>query len=228
MGNQADGRCLTAKCQPARRAQGTRIAGFGGRRWPGPGAGPASGSRRPVGRSGLSDREWADPARKRWESADKPGSVEDNHPSGTHVAVRLKRPTRKPLRAAGTSPKARALPYLVLLQVGFAVPPNVATGAVRSYRTLSPLPASYSTWCLGPAFARPAPPRCTRHRRFAFCCTVRGLAPPRRYLAPCPLEPGLSSTSRDAAVAWPTPARSIRRVSRYSCGFGGAAASARS
>ena len=95
-----------------------------------------------VGRSGLSGPWWADLAPKRWESADKPGSVEDNHPSGTHVAVRLERPTRKPLRAAGTDPKARALPYLVLLQVGFAVPPNVATGAVRSYRTLSPLPAT--------------------------------------------------------------------------------------
>ena len=34
----------------------------------------------------------------------------------------------------------RLLPYLVLLQAGFAVPPSVATGAVRSYRTLSPLP----------------------------------------------------------------------------------------
>ena len=66
------------------------------------------------------------------ESAGKPGSVEGNHPSGTHVAVRLKRPTRKPLRAAGARPKPRALPYLVLLQVGFAVPPRVATGAVRS------------------------------------------------------------------------------------------------
>lgn len=33
------------------------------------------------------------------------------------------------------------LPYLVLLLAGFAVPPSVATGAVRSYRTLSPLPA---------------------------------------------------------------------------------------
>ena len=135
-----------------------------------------------VGRSGLSGPWWADLAQKRWESADKPGSVEDNHPSGTHVTVRLERPTRKPLRAAGTDPKARALPYLVLLQVGFAVPPNVATGAVRSYRTLSPLPAT----------ARLHVPR---HRRFAFCCTVRGLAPPRHYLAPCPMEPGLSSTS---------------------------------
>jgi len=26
-----------------------------------------------------------------------------------------------------------------------------------------------------------------------LCCTFRRLAPPRRYLAPCPLEPGLSS-----------------------------------
>jgi len=85
---------------------------------------------------------WAAAVPKRWESADKPGSVVDNHPSGTHVAVRLERPTRKPLRAAGTDPKVRALPYLVLLQVGFAVPPNVATGAVRSYRTVSPLPAA--------------------------------------------------------------------------------------
>jgi hypothetical protein len=70
------------------------------------------------------------------------------------------------------------LPYLALLQVGFAVPPSVATGAVRSYRTLSPLPAPRLPAAL---------------RRFAFCCTFRGLAPPRRYLAPHPQEPGLSS-----------------------------------
>ena len=30
-------------------------------------------------------------------------------------------------------------------------------------------------------------------RRFVFCGTFRRLAPPRRYLAPCPVEPGLSS-----------------------------------
>ena len=32
-----------------------------------------------------------------------------------------------------------------------------------------------------------------RTGRYIFCCTFRGLAPPRRYLAPCPVEPGLSS-----------------------------------
>ena len=31
------------------------------------------------------------------------------------------------------------------------------------------------------------------HRRSALCCTGRQLAPPRRYLALCPAEPGLSS-----------------------------------
>jgi len=36
---------------------------------------------------------------------------------------------------------AHMLPYLVLLQAGFTVPRNVATRAVRSYRTISPLPA---------------------------------------------------------------------------------------
>ena len=34
----------------------------------------------------------------------------------------------------------RRLPYLALLQVGFTVPSRVATDAVRSYRTVSPLP----------------------------------------------------------------------------------------
>jgi hypothetical protein len=34
-----------------------------------------------------------------------------------------------------------------------------------------------------------------RGRRYAFCCTFRRLAPPRCYLAPCSVEPGLSSMS---------------------------------
>src|SRR5690606_42156734 len=50
--------------------------------------------------------------------------------------------------------------------------------AVRSYRTLSPLPVL----------------RERSHRRSALCCTVRRLATPGRYPAPCPAELGLSST----------------------------------
>src|ERR1700722_14321631 len=45
------------------------------------------------------------------------------------------------MRATCCGRRRRSLPYLVLLQVGFAVPPGVATRAVRSYRTISPLPS---------------------------------------------------------------------------------------
>jgi len=82
------------------------------------------------------------------------------------------------------------LPYLVLLQAGFAVPRAVTSRAVRSYRTFSPLPG---------LVRRPV-------RRYIFCGTFHGLAPSRRYLAPCPKEPGLSSaTSSVTAIALPTP-----------------------
>jgi hypothetical protein len=36
-------------------------------------------------------------------------------------------------------------------------------------------------------------PKNARPSAVSFCCTFRRLAPPRRYLAPCPVEPGLSS-----------------------------------
>ena len=128
---------------------------------------------------------------KKKESACKPGSVEDDHSSGIAVTGDFKRPTRK--HAGLTLPLAWRLSYLALLQVGFAVPPNVATGAVRSYRTVSPLPASLLTL-----------------RRFIFCCTFRRLTPPRRYLAPCPREPGLSSTFREKCSD--RPADSARTI----------------
>ena len=88
-------------------------------------------------------------------------------------------------------------PYLVLLQVGFTLPPALA-GAVRSYRTISPLPNL------------PTQLRTTARsiRRYIFCGTFRRLAPPRRYLAPCPMEPGLSSAAKtaygDCLVSSPT------------------------
>ena len=127
---------------------------------------------------------------KKKESADKPGSVEDNHSSAIRVAAYLKRPTREPVWATrAPRPRTRPLPpYLVLLQAGFAVPPSVATGAVRSYRTISPLP----------------PPLPSGAWRFTFCCTFRGLAPPRRYPAPCPGSPDFPPRLR-AAIVWPTP-----------------------
>jgi len=86
--------------------------------------------------------------KKEVESADKPGSVEGNHSSGTGVTDGLKQPTRKRPRARML--QSNVLPYLVLLRVGFTVPRCVATRAVRSYRTFSPLPrrsvAVYFLW----------------------------------------------------------------------------------
>ena len=43
--------------------------------------------------------------------------------------------------------------------------------------------------------------------RFVFCGTFRGLAPPRRYLAPCPSEPGLSSPPRARRSGCPADSR---------------------
>ena len=57
-----------------------------------------------------------------WESACKPGSVENDHSSGTFVTERLERPTREHLRAAGLR-TCRALSYLVLHRMGFTLPP---------------------------------------------------------------------------------------------------------
>jgi hypothetical protein len=48
------------------------------------------------------------------------------HRAGTH------------LQALGSA--RRFPPYLVLLRVGFTLPPRFTAGAVRSYRTFSPLP----------------------------------------------------------------------------------------
>src|SRR3982074_1755576 len=72
------------------------------------------------------------------------------------------------------------LPYLVLLQVGFTMPALLP-------RTRCALTAPFHPYRL----LQLAPQQL---RRFALCCTFRRLAPPRRYLAPDPPEPGLSST----------------------------------
>ncbi len=68
-------------------------------------------------------------------------------------------------------------PYLVLLRAGFTLPPLLPGARCALTAPFHP--------CL---FRK-------EHRRSVLCGTFRGLAPPRRYLAPCPMEPGLSSTS---------------------------------
>ena len=87
------------------------------------------------------------------------------------------------VNADNASLQCSILPYLVLLQVGFTLPPALA-GAVRSYRTISPLPK------LAQSVVNNAT---SGLRRYIFCGTFHRLTPPRRYLALYPMEPGLSS-----------------------------------
>src|SRR5690348_7260136 len=91
----------------------------------------------------------------------------DSHSSRPGVTAWLKQPTRERRGPRHRSP--------IWSCSGWGLPcRSVARLAVGSYPTVSPLPAF-------------------RLRRSALCCTFRRLAPPRRYLAPCPTEPGLSS-----------------------------------
>ena len=72
--------------------------------------------------------------REKSELADKPGSVVDSHSSRPAIAHWLKQPTRVQYGPYLMNP------YLALLRVEFTVPRTVTSRAVRSYRTLSPLP----------------------------------------------------------------------------------------
>jgi hypothetical protein len=93
---------------------------------------PLSGPRRPRLKVAAGDRK---------ESAVKPGSVVDSHSSGMRVAAPLKRPTRRPVCGPHTAAKAPLASLFGLAPGGVCHAVSVATRAVRSYRTISPLPA---------------------------------------------------------------------------------------
>ncbi len=125
---------------------------------------------------------------------DKPGSVVDSHSSRPAIAHWLKQPTRVQYGPYLMNP------YLALLRVEFTVPRTVTSRAVRSYRTLSPLPD----------------PTCVGHRRFALCCTGRGFPPPGVTWHPAlwspdfpPLRPSPRKDDDEAATVWSASARSI-------------------
>ena len=113
------------------------------------------------------------------EPADKPGSVVDSHSSRAHVTVRLKRPTRGPARAARCDPKGPPAPL-------FGLAPEWGLPCHRCY---------HRRGALLPHLFNLTAPSVDGGWRYIFCGTFRGLAPPRHYLAPCPMEPGLSSPS---------------------------------
>jgi hypothetical protein len=93
---------------------------------------------------------------------------------------------------------------LALLPTEVTVPARVATSAVGSYPTVSPLPV----------------PSEEGHRRSLLCCPYRRLAAPRCYLASCPVELGLSSRVGHRARPPAThtrPLQPMRRSSTCTC-----------
>lgn len=122
-------------------------------------------------------------------TACKPGFVEcchsDGHSSGSAVARTLEQPTRSVLIGVGHP----SLPIWPCSRWG-----------LPSHDCYQPrgglLPRRFTLACA---------PASRRHRRSAFCCTVRRClaAPPRRYLAARPLEPGLSSSTCVPATVRP-------------------------
>ena len=95
------------------------------------------------------------------------GCRRDGHSSGAPVAGRLEQPTRATdLRTGSARLAARASLLFGFAPGGACLAADVAADAVRSCRTLSPLPA--------------------KGRRFAFCGAVPEIALAGRYPAPCP------------------------------------------
>ena len=80
-----------------------------------------------------------------------------------------------PENTCGQQAAQRRVPLFGLAPNGVYLAITVTSNAVRSYRHHFTLTGSEEL------------------RRYTFCGTFRRLSPPRRYLAFCPLEPGLSS-----------------------------------
>jgi|GEM_PF-1558125 len=114
-------------------------------------------------------------AEERCQTVCKPGSVRAATETATGMTIHLGRLSpgasrNRPGRRGGNTPAGRtSRPSLFgLAPGGVYLAVAVAGDAVRSYRTLSPLPA----W-----------PK--RYGWFAFCGTFPGVAPAGRYPAPC-------------------------------------------
>jgi hypothetical protein len=141
----------------------------------------------PVNHAGCADQRQlvAKPAITYWfysfyggekaEASNKPGSVWDNHSSGTIVTDCLKQPTRKSARDRRCETSS--------LTSLFGLAPGGVYRAANCYQSRGALlPHLFTLTDQG--------------RRYIFCGTFHGLTPSRRYLAPCPKEPGLSSVSQ--------------------------------
>ena len=116
------------------------------------------------------------------EPVDKPGSVASNHSSRAVVTDCLVRPTRD-----RRGPRHRPPIWPCSRRECLAGPVARARGALLPHPFT--LAGRANGW------------------RSALCCTCRRLAPPRDYLAPCPVEPGLSSSRSCAKAVRPDAGR---------------------
>ncbi len=105
------------------------------------------------------------------ESAYKPGSVEDNYSSTNCVTAGLKRPTR------------------IQCEQHYEIPIWPYSEWGLQSRKLLPAARCALTAPFHPYLSKTK----VKSRRYIFCCTGREFSLPRCYLAPCSLEPGLSS-----------------------------------
>ena len=126
------------------------------------------------------------------QSACKPGSVwretisrgaRDGHSSGTIVADRLWRPTRATARRRACRPMADVSPLFGLAPGGACHARYVAVPAVRSYRTLSPLPRRW-------------PAKAGSRGGLLSVALSLGSPPPDLIRRRVSVEPGLSSAMR--------------------------------
>src|SRR5579864_373806 len=124
----------------------------------------------------------------------------DDHSSGTSVTGRLARPTR--MAARKHARPAKGLPSLLGLAPGGVCPAaTVAGSAVRSYRTISPLP--------------PAPAEAERGWRYVSVALSLGSPPPGVTRHRASMEPGLSSpASRRRRSSGRLAARDLGRGER--------------
>ena len=109
----------------------------------------------------------------------------DDHSSRSGIAPGLQQPTRgSPRRAlASLTLAGRASPPLLfgLAPRGVFRAPDVATRAVGSYPTFSPLPNALDRSWRVPGFPSDLPQRSKHHRRFIFCGTFRSRIPCRAF-----------------------------------------------
>ena len=137
-------------------------------------------------RCALAERSGTGRSAKTTESADKPGSVVDNHSSRPRVAAWLEQPTR------GRRGPRHGPPIRSCSRWGLPCR-SVARLAVRSYRTVSPLPDP---------LARPS----------AVCSLLHFPSARAAQALPGTLPCGARTflgVLADDAVAWPTPPASL-------------------